>query len=477
MSGPIFTIGQGRQCSLWLRDASISKSLCNLRPTELQRGGSPGTLLVVTGGKGIVQVNGKVYPKNSTIPLNGGDELVFSSYGRHAYIFQQLFNDDLAAAGMPPSLSMLEAHGAPIKGLHFETRSGEASAVTGASILASLSSFRKDLSILPPPSQNDDDAQQGSEMKDNSNRNDVNGVSSSEKAVPSSGAAEDPNLNTIGFDTSGDADIGKVPGETHESRPLLRILAGSSGSEVDLSDSLSKFLYEQREIRELLKDFDTPILASSRRQAYKDRLHQGILTADNIEVSLESFPYYLSETTKNVLIASTYIHLKLNTFAKYTAYLPTVIPRVLLSGPAGSEIYQETLTKALAKHFGARFLMVDSLLLPGVRPSCSGSVKDFDSAKESSRPDRASVFAKRAGLAVSIQLRKRASSVEADITGGSTISSQAQPKLETSTASSKNYTFKKGSVTFVEPWACPHTHVSWGDSPDVVLRNGQRVTP
>lgn len=32
----------------------------------------------------------------------------------------------------------------------------------------------------------------------------------------------------------------------------------------------------------------------------------------------------------------------------------------------GSEIYQETLTKALAKHFNARLLIVDSLLLPGV---------------------------------------------------------------------------------------------------------------
>lgn len=32
----------------------------------------------------------------------------------------------------------------------------------------------------------------------------------------------------------------------------------------------------------------------------------------------------------------------------------------------GSEIYQETLAKALAKHFGAKLLIVDSLLLPGV---------------------------------------------------------------------------------------------------------------
>lgn len=33
---------------------------------------------------------------------------------------------------------------------------------------------------------------------------------------------------------------------------------------------------------------------------------------------------------------------------------------------AGSEIYQETLAKALAKHFGAKLLIVESLVMPGV---------------------------------------------------------------------------------------------------------------
>jgi hypothetical protein len=36
----------------------------------------------------------------------------------------------------------------------------------------------------------------------------------------------------------------------------------------------------------------------------------------------------------------------------------------------GSEIYQETLVKALAKHFGARLLVLDSLLLPWVSSYC-----------------------------------------------------------------------------------------------------------
>ena len=70
------------------------------------------------------------------------------------------------------------------------------------------------------------------------------------------------------------------------------------------------------------------------------------------------------------------------------------------------------------------------------------SAKETD-VRESSRPERASMFAKRA-QAVALHLKKPASSVEADITGGSILSSQAQPKQEVSTASSKNYIFKKG---------------------------------
>lgn len=71
--------------------------------------------------------------------------------------------------------------------------------------------------------------------------------------------------------------------------------------------------------------------------------------------------------------------------------------------------------------------------------------------KESSKPERASVFAKRTTAAV--HLKKPASSVEANITGGSAIASPAQPKPEASTATSKNYTFRKGiPKAFLQPF-------------------------
>ncbi|KAJ6972964.1 hypothetical protein NC653_033333 [Populus alba x Populus x berolinensis] len=208
------------------------------------------------------------------------------------------------------------------------------------------------------------------EMKDGTSNNDTADVSPGEKAaVPSSNAA-------------------------------------SSSSELDK-------IFDERERREIIKDLDPPpVLMSTRRQLFKDSLQKGILNPEEIEVSFDSFPYYLSDTTKKVLIGAAFIHLKCgNKVAKFACDLPTVSPRMLLSGPAGSEIYQETLTKALAKDVGARLLIVDSLQLPG------GSIpKEADSSRESSKSERVSVFAKRA-VQAALQSKKPTSSVEADITG------------------------------------------------------------
>ncbi|KAG5543966.1 hypothetical protein RHGRI_016646 [Rhododendron griersonianum] len=75
----------------------------------------------------------------------------------------------------------------------------------------------------------------------------------------------------------------------------------------------------------------------------------------------------LCENTKSVLIAASYILLKHREQVKYTSEFPTVNPKILLSGPAGSEIYQEMLTKALAKYFGAKLLIFDSHSFLGER--------------------------------------------------------------------------------------------------------------
>ncbi|GER35222.1 AAA-type ATPase family protein [Striga asiatica] len=478
MYRPTFTVGHGRQCDLWVKDPTISKSLCSLKRMESE-GGRMVTLLEITGEKGFVQVNGRLYSKDNSLLLNGGDEVVFNVSGKHAYIFQQLTNTSASPEDVPPSVNILEAHGSPIKGLQIEAKSDPP--------LASSSNHSDELSPVPPSSQDGEDLEHGSELpslpsacevSDNCADAEMKDVSDHKAgASPPNGADEDLNV---------DADSGKISAKNNNFRPLMQqllansaapaldrsnsgkilagnnnvrplmqqLLASSAAPALDISGGVSRILDEQRAGGNKRKDPEPALSISSRRQAYKDGLQQGLVHSENIDVSFENFPYYLSETTKNVLIASTYIHLKCNKFAKFTADLPTVCPRILLSGPAGSEIYQETLAKALAKHFGAGLLIVDTILLPG-----GPTPKEIDLPKESSKPERTSVFSKRATAA--LNLKKPASSVEADITGGSTISSHALPKQEASTATSKGYTFKKGDrVKYVGSLQSgfPHAH-------------------
>ncbi|PHU15573.1 hypothetical protein BC332_16778 [Capsicum chinense] len=68
----------------------------------------------------------------------------------------------------------------------------------------------------------------------------------------------------------------------------------------------------------------------------------------------------INENTKHALIATSYLHLKHNEQVRYINELPAVNPRILLSGPAGSEIYQEILVKVLAHFYGAKLLIFDS---------------------------------------------------------------------------------------------------------------------
>ncbi|XP_038972217.1 uncharacterized protein LOC103715088 [Phoenix dactylifera] len=457
--GSQFTVGQGPSCNLSLKDPSVGRTLCKLKHLECR--GAPGALLEIIGRKGIVQVNGKIIEQISQVVLMGGDEVVFGSSRRHAYIFQPLASDKLTTPASCSALGILDAQDVPTKEIQFESRSGDPSAVAGASILASLSNHKKDLSVLPPASSGDNahegvqrpalpsacDVSEGcnSDLDKNCDAGTGNTEHNGSTEVPSGdkaavvlstdlGANEATQHGTIGSDAQLDGDIGKTSGANYEIRPLVKMIAGSSTAELDLTGNIFKVFEDQRE---LLRDLDTPAsLPTTRCQAFKDGLKQGIVDASDIQVSFESFPYYLSDNTKNLLLSCAYIHLECKEFIKYATEISSVNPRILLTGPTGSEIYQETLVKALARHFGARLLIIDSLQLPG-----GPSSKDSESLKEGGRVEKASFFSKRGAL---LDLRRPTSSVEADMMGTSMLNSRSLPKQEASTTSSKKYTFKEG---------------------------------
>ncbi|PHT26584.1 hypothetical protein CQW23_33805 [Capsicum baccatum] len=89
-----------------------------------------------------------------------------------------------------------------------------------------------------------------------------------------------------------------------------------------------------------------------------------------------------------------------NERVKYINELPAVNPRILLSDPAGSEIYQEILLKALAHFYGAKLLIFDSeasrLSVKDAEPmegtEASSSLTANDSISSLAGPSKNTVF-------------------------------------------------------------------------------------
>ncbi|CAN6464826.1 unnamed protein product [Victoria cruziana] len=464
--GSVFTIGGTRTCNLSLRDPSISSVVCKIKLLQDDE-----TMLVVlesSESKGAVLVNGKPIRKNSSVLINAGDELTFSRPSRHAYIFQQISSENPSAASAPPGGSA-EGHN---RGSQLEARTKDPSDVAGASILASLSSLAQDLSDSPvhkngaepqleakrpspPPTSTsfekyplvvDDCGRKSSSDEEFDSL--VPPPDDKAEIAPESESEPHIDLENMGPETGTRTDNVKFSGINDSLRPILRMLTSVAG-DLDLSRSLFNLVAEERGI--LASQAPLGAGSSNRFQAFKEQLLARVLDAKEIDVSFDNFPYYLSEATKNVLIASTFIHLKRKEFSKYALDLSTISPRILLSGPSGSDIYQEMLSKALANHFGARLLIFDAnSVLGGVSP------KDMDSLREGLRADKSCTCVKQRSAYSEAVKGTVLPGPDTDATGSASTTVagiQSQLKQESSAppvGPSKNYNFKAGDkVKFI----------------------------
>ncbi|XP_020206299.1 uncharacterized protein LOC109791412 isoform X2 [Cajanus cajan] len=410
---PNFTIGSNKNCSFQLKDQThqtISGNLCKIKHT--QREGSAVAVLESTGSKGTVLVNGTHVKKSTSCVLNSGDEVVFGVLGNHSYIFQQL-NIEAAVRGA-------EVQSGVGKFLQLERRSGDPSAVAGASILASLSNIRQDLTRWKSPSQTSSKPTQGTNVSSHSVVNDCTEIeldgSESAPNVRSDKAADvqtsDKN-STIDCDPEAGAEAGnvKLSGVLEERNGTLDMQAAST------------------------------LGTSVRCAVFKEDVHAAILDGKEIDVSFDTFPYYLSENTKNVLVAACFMHLRHKEHEKFTADLTTINPRILLSGPAGSEIYQEMLAKALAKYFGAKLLIFDSHLLLGGLSS-----KEAELLKDGFNVEKSFSCTKQSPTATDVARIMDPIASETEIPSSSNAPTsgglESQPKLETDNMPSTSGTTK-----------------------------------
>ncbi|VAH92066.1 unnamed protein product [Triticum turgidum subsp. durum] len=455
VSVPQFSVGQSKRCNLLLKDQSVSKILCKLRHVEQ---GGPCELEVI-GDKGVVLLNGRAVNPGMKVPLTGGDEV----------IFQHPLNDKVAKAVTSSAVGLLEPPVAGVKHIHMENRTEVTSTVAGTEMLASVSSQSKDLAAVPPASAEENQRVVQPIISSASDKSKGHCISpdkeceNGENTNEANSNIEDSPMDVVATPISPDA----VANDTSRQNGF--------GSDAHLDEIA---LEDQRD---LIRDLNTSAsLPPSRCQAFKDAMKQGIISPSDIEVTFENFPYYLSENTKNVLLSCSFLHLEKKEFIKQFSEISSINQRILLSGPSGSEIYQETLIKALAKDFGARLLVVDSLLLPGVPSKDPETQKDVGKADKSGDKgggEKLTILHKhRSSLADTMHFRRPAaptSSVNADIVGTSTLHSATLPKQESSTATSKGYTFREGErVRYVGPAQPPsgiHRGPSYGYRGRVML--------
>ncbi|KAF8665940.1 hypothetical protein HU200_054025 [Digitaria exilis] len=466
ISSPQFSVGQSKSCNLWLKDQPVSKMLCKLR--RLEQGGQ--CELEVVGKKGVVQLNGRPISPGTKVLLTGGDEVIFSSCRRHAYIFQHPLNDKVSKMVPTTAVSLLEPLVASAKRIRTDKRPGDTSAVAGTEMLASASTHPKDVAAVPPASAGENSQRAVRPMASSASDKLKGCAVSPDKECENGENAIEVNSNIE--DSSMDVAAAPVSPDDAANDTCQQNGFGSDahlGAEIALEDQ-----------RDIIRDLSASV-PPSRCQAFKDGMKQGIISPSDIDVTFENFPYYLSENTKNVLLSCAFIHLEKKEFIKQFAEISSINQRILLSGPAGSEIYQETLVKALAKHFGARLLIVDSLLLPGAPSKDPESQKDVgksDKSGDKAGSEKFAIFQKhhRSSLADAVHFRRPAaptSSVNADIVGTSTLHSASLPKQESSTATSKSYTFREGDrVRYVgpaQPPSLPQRGPSYGYRGKVML--------
>ncbi|KAK2635745.1 hypothetical protein Ddye_030537 [Dipteronia dyeriana] len=110
------------------------------------------------------------------------------------------------------------------------------------------------------------------------------------------------------------------------------------------------------------KKRESPFL--TRREKFKNEFLRRVVPWEKINVSWETFPYYIHEHSKNLLVECTASHLKHKKFtANYGARLTSSSGRILLQSVPGTELYRERLVRALAQDLQVPLLVLDSSIL------------------------------------------------------------------------------------------------------------------
>ncbi|XP_073006818.1 uncharacterized protein [Typha latifolia] len=110
------------------------------------------------------------------------------------------------------------------------------------------------------------------------------------------------------------------------------------------------------------KKRESPFL--TKREMFKNEFLRRVVPWEKIMPSWDSFPYYVNEHTKHLLVECAASHLKHKKFtSSYGSRLVSSGGRILLQSMPGTELYRERLVRALARDLQVPILVLDSSVL------------------------------------------------------------------------------------------------------------------
>ncbi|KAK4394692.1 Spastin [Sesamum angolense] len=110
------------------------------------------------------------------------------------------------------------------------------------------------------------------------------------------------------------------------------------------------------------KKKESPFL--SRRERFRNEFLRRVVPWEKITVSWDSFPYYLHDHTKKLLVECAASHLKHKKFTTdYGGRLTSSSGRILLQSMPGTELYRERLVRALARDLQVPLMVLDGNIL------------------------------------------------------------------------------------------------------------------
>ncbi|KAJ8546592.1 hypothetical protein K7X08_034102 [Anisodus acutangulus] len=132
------------------------------------------------------------------------------------------------------------------------------------------------------------------------------------------------------------------------------------------------------------KKKESPFL--SRHERFKNEFLRRVVPWEKIALSWDTFPYYIHEHTKNVLVECVASHLKHKKVTEaYGGRLSSSSGRILLQSIPGTELYRERLVRTLARDLKVPLLVLDSSILApyDIGEDCSSeSESDVESGEE-----------------------------------------------------------------------------------------------